>query len=167
MQTTTDAEASAVAPVGPRQKMSPEGRRRGLGGLATASILTMLLAACAPPSNSDQAAIAALMNERWNRPDAPLEAGPIVVVGDSAVADWTQGQAGGRALLERRAGQWRIVLCAGDALRTERGLTEAGLHPALASGLAAKLAQAEGGVSPKRLSAMAAFQTVVPMGVAP
>ena len=73
---------------------------------------------------------------------------------------------GGRALLERRDGRWRLVLCSGEALRSERGLAQLGLHPAIARTLAGKLADAERGVAADRLRLMASFQGVVPMSEA-
>lgn len=126
-------------------------------------LLAAALTACGPPQAKDEAAILGVMRSAWDRPESRLDAGPVVVAGDSAVVDWTQGSMGGRALLERRDGRWRVVLCAGDLLRSERGLTQAGLHPAVASTLAAKLKRAEADVPAARLTAMARFQGLVAM----
>jgi len=133
--------------------------RRAFACLLLAAVLT----GCGPSQAKDEAAILGLMRSTWDRPDSRLDAGPVVVAGDSAVADWTQGSMGGRALLERRDGRWRVVLCAGDVLRSERGLGQVGLHPAIASTLASKLSQAERDVPAVRLAAMARFRGIVPM----
>lgn len=112
----------------------------------------------------DEAAIGELMRAMFDRPNAPLDASPIVVSGDYAIADWTQGEMGGRALLERQRGAWRLILCAGDGLRTENGLTALGVPAADAQALAHDLAAAERETSATRLAAMARFEGVVRMG---
>lgn len=131
---------------------------------ATMVLLAALaLGACAPSSAKDEAAIQALMRQTWDRPDAKLEAGPIAVDGGSAVADWSQGPMGGRALLKRRRDHWVVVLCAGDLIRNEAGLTQVGLPTPAAKRLAAKLAKAEAAVPPARLALMASFKGIVPV----
>lgn len=131
------------------------------------AVLAVGLAACtaSPTSSSqvDQAAILQQMHATWDRPDAPLEAGPVVVEGDYAVADWTQGSTGGRALLKHEHGAWTTVLCAGDGIRDAGGLTDVGLPEAQARALAAKLAEAERQVAPERLARMSTFAGIVRM----
>ena len=46
-------------------------------------------------------AIVALLRHSFDRPDAPLAVEPVVVNGDDAVAGWSQGGTGSRALLRR------------------------------------------------------------------
>lgn len=109
--------------------------------------LVLLLGACSappsPPQASDVAAIVDQMMASWDKPDAPLMPGPVVVEGDHAVADWTQGQRGGRALLKRTHGVWTTLLCAGDGIRTADALEAVGVPAAEAQALAGKLALAE------------------------
>jgi hypothetical protein len=93
----------------------------------------------------------------------PLDAGPVVVDGDWAVADWTQERMGGRALLHREHGTWTTVLCAGDGIRSKQGLVEAGIPHEQAQSLAAKLATAETKVAPDRLALMSTFAGIVRM----
>ena len=130
-----------------------------------AMALTLLLGACnAPPppaAGMDEAAIVAQMRATWEKPEVPLDAGPVVVEGDHAVADWTQGARGGRALLRREHGQWTTVLCAGDGIRSAEGLRAVGVLAAQATVLAAKLAKAEQAVPAERLARMSAFLGVV------
>lgn len=121
--------------------------------------------ACAPRQDrsADVAAIERLMRATWDRPDAPLDVGPVVVDSNHAVADWTQGAMGGRALLARGEGGWAVVLCAGDSIRTAEGLQAVGLPAASAGRLAGALAERERGVAQERLNAMSRFEGIVRM----
>ncbi|MBX9926898.1 MAG: copper uptake system-associated protein [Hyphomicrobiaceae bacterium] len=126
--------------------------------------LALILAGCGSPqldTSADVTAIEAQMHARFDRPQAKLDAGPIVVSGDHAVADWTQGPMGGRALFERRDGKWTIVLCSGDALRTAAFLTQARVPTADAERIMAKLADSERAVAPDRIAKMRSFTGIV------
>ena len=129
--------------------------------------LAVLLAACsrspAPVSNADRDAILQQMHATWHRPDAPLDAGPVAIEGDYAVADWTQGDRGGRALLRREGGAWTTLLCAGDGIRDAVGLREVGVPAPQADALAARLAALEAQVAPERLRRMSTFAGVMRM----
>lgn len=127
-----------------------------------ASLVTLLLLAACGQEN-DAAAIEALMRATWDRPDAPLDAGPTVVDGDTAIADWTQGQMGGRALLQKRDGHWSVILCAGDGLRDAQTLASLGVAPATARQLVSALAASERTVAPERLALMQSFEGVIRM----
>ena len=133
-------------------------------------VVAAALAACngspAPGATADERAIASQMHATWDRPDAPLEVGPIVVDNDYAVAGWTQGAMGGRALLRRENGAWTTVLCAGDGIRDAEGLGAVGMPASQATALAAKLADAEKELSAERLALMASFRGIVRMETA-
>ena len=76
-------------------------------GLVAASLAGT--AAVRAADASDEPAIRHLMLAMFDKPDARLDVGPVVVVDDRAVAGWTQGEMGGRALLRRKptaAGRW-------------------------------------------------------------
>lgn len=128
-----------------------------------AALVPLALAACAADVSRDKVAIADLMRTMFDRPDARLNAAPIVVSGDYAVADWTQGDAGGRALLAHSDAGWRLVLCAGDALRSVDELVSLGVPATDAAALARDLSAAERREPPTRLAVMAAFVGVVRM----
>lgn len=132
-----------------------------------ACALALLLAACSrggtPADAGAGDAIVAAMHATWDRPGQPLDAGPVVVAGDLAVADWTQGEAGGRALMRHADAGWTTVLCAGDGIRSAEGLQAVGVPAAQAKALARALAEAERGVAPERLARMARFAGVVRM----
>jgi len=95
-----------------------------------------------PPA--DQAAIRQVMMAQFDKPEARLAVAPVVVVGDAAVAGWSQGDRGGRALLFRKHGKWQIAACAGDALKEAKVLRDAGVSAGDADTLAMNLAKAEG-----------------------
>lgn len=92
---------------------------------------------------SDSAEIRALISTTYDQPDARVQTDPVIVVGDHAVADWTQGKRGGRALIRREQGKWEVVLCAGDGLRHAETMVQAGVPAATAKTMAQKLSQAE------------------------
>lgn len=131
-------------------------------------MLAATLAACSGSpepagTQADAKAIAAQMHGTWDRPDSPLDVGPIVVHKDYAIAGWTQGSMGGRALLKREHGSWSTILCAGDGMRGADGLAAVGLPMDDAEALSRKLIQAEDSVSADRLARMAEFRGIVRM----
>lgn len=132
-----------------------------------AGALLLALSACSSPDRENEAAIAAVMKQTWDKPDLPLMVGPIAQDGDAAVADWTQGGAGGRALLKRGASQWSVVLCAGDGIKSEAALQSAGLTAQQSQRIAAGLAEKEKSVPAERLAAMARFKGILRMHASP
>jgi hypothetical protein len=128
--------------------------------------LTFLLASCGVSREepSAMADIRAVMMHDWNKPEAPLSVDPIVVVGNFAVADWTQPALGGRALLVRSGDHWSVALCAGDSLKDPTMLAHAGMSATDAEALLRALSIAEETVPAERLARIAAFKGVVRMG---
>ncbi len=131
-------------------------------------LLATALAACigspAPtPAQVDEKAIAAQLRATWDRPNAPLDVGPIVVQEDYAIAGWTQAKMGGRALLKREHDKWSTILCAGDGIRSADGLAAVGMPMDNAVALSRKLIEAEKSVSAERLALMAEFRGIVRM----
>ncbi|MBG0810988.1 copper uptake system-associated protein [Methylosinus sp. H3A] len=139
-------------------EMISVGRRR-LG----AALFGLLSGAgvAAAGSAEDETAVKHLLMQSFDRPDAPLAVDPIVLDGDIAIADWAQGEQGGRALLRRKDGKWEISLCAGDALKQSAALEKLGLARPRAQALAASLAAAERRLSPALLERMSRFDGVV------
>jgi hypothetical protein len=125
--------------------------------------IALTLAACGPSDEMDRAAVQAVLHGLYDRPGVSLDAGPVAVEGNIAVADWTQGRMGGRALLRRDKSGWHLTLCSGDALRNKDGLMAVGIPAAEAETLARKIQTAEAGVKPERLARMASFQGVMRM----
>jgi hypothetical protein len=107
---------------------------------------------------SDQDAIRSEMMKTWDKPDARLVVDPIAVSGGHAIAGWSQGDMGGRALLRKKGHGWEVVLCAGDDLKRTDVLTKVGLAATAAKSLSAGLAAAEAKVPPDRLALFSKFE---------
>lgn len=100
----------------------------------------------------------------FDKPDARLVVEPVVVSGDHAIAGWSQGDMGGRALLRKKGHVWGVVLCAGDDLKKTDVLTKVGLPAAAAKALSASLAAAEAKLPPDRLALFSKFDGLVMVG---
>ncbi len=111
----------------------------------------------APPM-SDTRLITQVMKAQFDKPEAPLTVKPVSVQGPHAVAGWLQHDRGGRALLNKRHGQWVIVACAGDALKQASTLSQAGIAPSRARQLAAKVRRAEHRLDHGYLAKLALFE---------
>lgn len=132
-------------------------------------IFVLALCACSPwaaraASPADEAAIRAVLSATWDKPEQRLSVAPIVVLGGHAIAGWTQGERGGRALLARSSsGKWEVTACGGDGLKEAKNLTLAGIPAATADGLAKALRQAEAKEPADRLARFSTFDALVRM----
>lgn len=126
--------------------------------------LALLATPAFADSASDAAAVQHLLMATFDRPDARLSVEPVTVSGDIAVAGWSQGEMGGRALLRRKGESWELVLCSGDSLREAAGLETFGLPADQAAQLAAAVVAAEATLDPALLKKFASFDGVVRMG---
>ncbi|MBW6533154.1 copper uptake system-associated protein [Sphingomonas sp. RRHST34] len=105
----------------------------------------------------DEGRIREATEAHFGSPLAPIDVGPVVVSGDHAIADWTQGDFGGRALFERGAYGWMLLLCSGDSIRRAENLKRAGVPDFNAGWIADQLASAEAKLPPERLARMKRF----------
>jgi hypothetical protein len=126
-----------------------------------AAALCIVVTAATLAFASDQDAIRHVLMSTFDKPDARLVVDPVVVSGDHAIAGWSQGDMGGRALMRMKGHAWEIVLCAGDDLKKTDVLTKVGLQAATAKALAASLAQAEAKLAPERLELFSKFEGMV------
>jgi hypothetical protein len=117
----------------------------------------MLLAGCIPNTVLDESKVRQATETHFGSPLAPIDIGPIVVSGDHAVADWTQGQFGGRALFQRHGGGWMLLLCSGESIRRADNLKRAGVPDYSAGRIADRLAAAEAALPAERLARMKRF----------
>lgn len=124
---------------------------------------TLHIAGCGPREDAARNDILHVMHATWDRPDASLDAGPVAISGDYAVADWTQGNMGGRALLVRSKRIWQVDVCGGDALRKAGALKSMGVPASDADALASGLADLEKTISPERLARLASFNGLIRM----
>jgi len=111
--------------------------------------------------DDDSAAVRRALTDIYDKPEARISVDAVVVEDGVAIADWSQGDLAGRALLRRKGGVWGIALCAGDALRQKASLERLGMSPMQAGSLAERLAAAERSLSPATLARMAQFDGIV------
>ncbi|WP_285412636.1 copper uptake system-associated protein [Variovorax sp. efr-133-TYG-130] len=140
-------------------------RRKLLANTFQIGVLLLTPAWALAADTPEQAAIRKTMMITWDKPEARLEVGPIVIFEGRSIAGWTQGGRGGRALLVRNAqGQWQVTVCAGDGLKEASTLQTTGMSPAAARGLASSLAKAEASVPKARRALFSTFDGMVRMG---
>jgi hypothetical protein len=131
--------------------------------LASLALGFALVAAARAEPGPDAASIRHAMMSTFDKPEARLTVEPVVVVGPHAVAGWSQGERGGRALLFRHGTDWHITLCAGDGLKEAQVLREAGISASDADTLVAALAAAEAKLPAAQLARFSTFDGVIRM----
>lgn len=119
------------------------------------------VARAAPATDASQ--IQTLMKGIWEHADSRLDIDPITIQGTHAVAGWTQGTQGGRALLRLVQGKWEVILCSDDALLEEKFLQDAGVATPDAKLLAARTKAAESRLAKARVAQFSRFQGIVRM----
>lgn len=110
-----------------------------------------------------QEKIKALISKTFDQPNLKVQTNPIVIEGKVAIADWTQGQKGGRALLRRKHADWEIIACGGAGFKDPRAITSAGISKEIANNITAKLKTAESSLSPQKIKQLDLFDGVVTM----
>lgn len=134
--------------------------------LRAALVATVALgtfAARSADASGDPAAVRHVLMAQFDKPDARLQVAPVVIAGDAAIASWSQGERGGRALLFRHRGAWQIALCAGDALKDAQVLQEAGVKAGDAHTMARSLATAEARLPAAQRAKFSSFDGVLRM----
>ena len=133
-------------------------RRAALLGIAlTASFSAMAHA------HDDNEHIIGLMKSMFDKPDNPLSVTPVVVRGDNAIASWSQGEMGGRALLWKKDGEWQIRLCSGAGLKDAKMLEGAGISAEDAKAMAEELLAGEAKLDQALVAKYDSFQGIVDM----
>lgn len=127
------------------------------------SLLLAIMVGDAIAQASDEMAIESTIKQQWDKPDNPLQVYPIVIVDQHAIAGWTQGERGGRALLRRGHHGWEVYMCGGEDLTNKKVLEQAGINVDTAELLASKLKAAEQGMSLKARKQLSIFEGVVPV----
>lgn len=131
--------------------------------MLAAVFMTAVTAGAQTHPATDADAIRHVIKSTWDRPAEPVNVPAVAVVSGYAIAGWTQGTMGGRALLRKKADAWSIVLCAGDQLRNADTLRQIGISEPIARQLAADLAQAERALPPKDVALFSRFEGLVTM----
>ena len=79
---------------------------------AVVAFVVAVLCTSAVVAEPDESAIVRLLHGMFDRPGQSLVDALIVVSGDHVIADWTQGDMGGRALLRWRHQETGHLFCA-------------------------------------------------------
>lgn len=125
--------------------------------LLMATCLTASTAwACPTPEHQ----IKAVIGQQYDQAELKVDTWPVVVAGKHAIAGWTQGERGGRALLQKQGEQWQVMLCGGAGLRQRAGLLDAGVGRATADKLLARLAKAEQAIPAERRQRFDSFDAM-------
>jgi len=125
------------------------------------AMLTFANMNIAQANPEDEIIITQVMLTEWDKPENPLHVAPIVVAADYAMAGWTQGEKGGRALLHKHHGNWQVLLCGGNALTKTEQLTQAGLETKTANDLIKGFKQQAQQLSSQDIEKMSLFEGVV------
>jgi len=129
------------------------------------AIGTLLAAAVSMASAAehadDQASIRRVLMTQFDKPEARLQVNPVVIAGDSAIASWSQGERGGRALLFREGREWRVAVCGGDGLTESKVLREAGVKRSIADELLRGLRVAEARLPASQRAKFSTFDGLV------
>lgn len=141
-------------------------RLHGMAALVLICCMGLSTTQAADITNAE-GVIQTLISKTYDTPEARVETQPVVVGATYAVADWVQGDRGGRALLRKTVKQaskstapdWEIVLCAGDGLRTPEGLAAAGVPKEEAKSLAKRLQAAESRLPVEKVKRFGVFGT--------
>jgi len=112
-------------------------------------------------SEADQ--VRHLLHKTFDKPESRLVVDPVVVAEGYAIAGWSQGDMGGRALLQSKHGRWMLILCAGDGIKSAEALSSAGIPSSAATSLATGLAKAEEKIPPYRLALFSKFEGLIRM----
>jgi periplasmic copper chaperone A len=115
-------------------------------------------------ATADVQQITHAMKRQFDRPDAPLSVMPVVVVGDAAVAGWSQQGKGGRALLRREKAGWAIHVCAGKGLTQADVLEMSGLSKLQSADMARAVVKAEAGLTAAQRALFDSFEGVLKVG---
>lgn len=110
-----------------------------------------------------QEKIKALISQTFDQPNLKVQTTPIVIEGKVAIADWTQGQKGGRALLRRKHDKWEIIACGGSGFKDPSGIAAIGISKEIAINITVKLKDAEAKLPTQKIKQFDSFDGVVNM----
>ncbi|KVH78831.1 hypothetical protein WJ41_34460 [Burkholderia ubonensis] len=110
-------------------------------------------------AESAQQQIRALLSATYDKPGAKVEVEAVAVSGRFAIADWTQHEMAGRALMRHVNGRWEIAACGGDALKAPGWLKDAGVSATDTKNLLSQLTVAERQMSVKKVRRFGLFGT--------
>ena len=130
-------------------------------GVFTLALMLILSQNANVVAGEQEDKITKLLMDMFNQPNNPLKINPIVVENDYAIAGWSQGDKGGRALLTNTNNKWTIQLCAGDALKDANFLKDSGVDTKIIPTILKKLATAEAKLDVMTLKRFSEFKEIV------
>ena len=110
-----------------------------------------------------QEKIKALISKTFDQPNLKVQTTPIVIEGKVAIADWIQGEKGGRALLTRKHVDWEIIACGGAGFKDPSVIAASGISKRIANNITEKLKTAEAKLPPQKVKQLDSFDGVVTM----
>jgi hypothetical protein len=110
-------------------------------------------------ASTDQIEIINTISRIYDKPNLKVITSPISINENFAIADWTQGNRGGRALLKKDNGRWAIITCGADELKDLKNLKDAGISPNAAKVLVEQLNQLEKSIDPHQMYLFSLFGT--------
>jgi hypothetical protein len=116
-----------------------------------AMMLIAVLAGCAASVGEEKAAIAHALQAKYGAKGS-VSVEPIVLRNDYAVADFVQGDIGGRAVLQKHKGLWQVLTLTGQDARDAAYLVKIGVPQVEARALANMLVTSEKQVPEERLA---------------
>jgi hypothetical protein len=123
--------------------------------------LFLLLSMSANADSSAEELIASTIKHQWETPHRLVEV-PIIAVGRLyALADWMQGERGGRALLRLSEGKWQTLMCGSAKLKSAQSLERAGVPSEEAKEISENLAAKEVNLSIAQLALIDSFEGIV------
>lgn len=109
-------------------------------------------------------AIESVLMETWDTPENPLVISPVVIVDAWAIASWTQGNRGGRALLNKdHKGDWMVSACGGDTMKNIDTLIDSGIPASKAKLLSRNITNSESKIPKERKALFSTFDGVLKM----
>ena len=125
-----------------------------------AAALLATVTACDSKSSiaEEKAAIANLVQSSYGGAQMSVE--PIVVRTKYAIADWSNDGGGGRALVSKEHGDWKIVVAAGGDMRDPEFLVRAGVPQAEAKALVNFLLTSERKLPETRLAMLDSYKQI-------
>jgi hypothetical protein len=128
-----------------------------------ASGITSNVMAHSQTEEESQKRIKSLISSTFDQPNLKVITNPIVIEGKVAIADWTQGSKGGRALLRRKHEHWEIIACGGAGFKEASGVAAVGISKEIANNITAKLKAEEAKLPAQAIKQFDSFEGVVNM----
>jgi hypothetical protein len=123
--------------------------------------LLFLLSITVKADSSAEELIALTIKNQWETPHHLVEIPAIAVGKQYALADWMQGERGGRALLRLSEGKWQTLMCGSAQLKSSQSLERAGVPSAEAKQISENLAAKEANLSAAKLVLIESFEGIV------